>query len=138
MRDDEQDKLDVQIDAALRDEPYRELPIGFRRSVDERVQMAVLLDLERGRFRRCWFSAGAFVALVALATTVGWVAGDVAAGLKRTVPGALGSYDQMMVLLASNWPAISLTSGAMAIVMGFVYFALSPTLSLTRSARGQG
>ena len=97
MPPDEQDKLDALIEAALRDEPERSVPFGFHRAVDERLQMAALLDLERGRFRRCWISAGAFAALVALATSVGWIAADVSGTISRAVPGALGSYDQFVV-----------------------------------------
>ena len=89
MPPDEQDKLDALIESALFDEPELGVPFGFHRAVDERLHMAALLDLERGRFRRCWISAGAFVSLVALASAVGWIAADVGGTISRTVPGAL-------------------------------------------------
>lgn len=135
---DEQEKLDILIEAALRDEAKQDLPFGFHRAVEERVQMAALLDLERGRFRRCWQSAVAFVTLVAVATTLGWIFGDIATTLVRTVPGALGSYDQFMLLLAAYWPAMTLTSIAMVTILGCTYFVLSLSLSPRRSAPERG
>lgn len=138
MPPDEHEKLDRLIEAALRGEAKQDLPFGFHRAVSDRVQMAALLDLERGRFRKCWFSAGAFVALVTAATTLGWIAGDIATTLVRTIPGALGSYDQFMLLLATYWPAMTLTSMAMATILGLAYFVLSRNLSAHRSAPEQG
>ncbi len=133
MESDTRDELDGLIDSVLRDEPERDVPFAFHRGVEERLQIASLLDRERSRFRRCWAFAGTVAGVLAAGTAVTWFGIGIPDLVGRAVPGALGSYDQFMIVLANRWPSMALGSIVLLMGLGAAYYALARGLSYRRS-----
>ena len=137
MEPDEKDEIDLLIDSALRDEPERDVPFAFHRSVENRVQIASLLNRERKHFRRCWTLAGTVAGCLSTAAAMTWFGAGVPDLVGRAVPGALGSYDHFMFMLAAHWPTMALASTALLSVLGAAYYTLARSLSRTRSGVGR-
>lgn len=97
------DDLDGFIESALRSEPFRPVPFGFQRRVEDRLRVAALCERERRRFRRCMTVAGmVMVGLVSAGIFFVFLAG--AGGLAASIPGFLGFYDGFVSLAAFWWP----------------------------------
>jgi hypothetical protein len=119
--------LDRFIEDALKSEPLREVPTGFHRRVTERVRVAALANGERRGFHSRVLASvllfgmiGFTVVLVpALAFYQGWT--------YRALPGVMGYFDYLTVLVAQSWGAIfvALASGAgVAGVAGIIWMVL--------------
>lgn len=137
MESDKRDDLDKLIDSALRDEPEHDVPFAFHRGVEERVQIASLLNRERKRFRRCWTVAGTVVSCMATAAAMAWFGAGIPDLVGRAVPGALGSYDHFVFVLANRWPSMALASVALLSALGAAYYALARGLSHKPSGVGR-
>jgi len=137
MQPDKKDELDLLIDSALRDEPERDVPFAFQRGVEDRVQIASLLNRERKHFRGCWALAGTVAGCLSTAATMTWFGAGVPDLVGRAVPGALGSYDHFVFVLSTQWPTMALASTALLSVLGAAYYTLARSLSQTRSGVGR-
>lgn len=101
------DTLDDFIEAALKSDPVRSVPLGFRRRIEEKVRVLMLIERERRRFRNC-VAAGLVVGLAlvmsgAIVATLSGLPGMIA----DTVPGARGYYDFVVSQWALRWPGIA-------------------------------
>lgn len=135
MEPENPNELDRLIDNALRSEREQDVPFGFHRAVDERLKVAALLDRELRRFRACWASAG-ILALALACTTVGvWLGADLPGAAARAIPGALGSYDRFILVLARHWPTMTLTSAALLAPLGGAYIVFARRLHARHTTR---
>lgn len=137
MESDKRDDLDRLIDSVLRNEPERDVPFAFHRGVEERVQIASLLNRERKHFRRCWAFAGTLVGCGATVAAVGWFGAGFPDLVGRAVPGALGSYDHFVFVLANRWPSMALASLALLSAAGSAHYAFARGLSKKGSSLGR-
>lgn len=138
MEPENPSELERLIDNALRSEPERDLPFGFHRSVVERLKIAALLDRELKRFRACWASAGLLAVALACSVLSVWLGADLPGAAARAVPGALGSYDRFILLLARHWPTMTLTSAGLLALLCGAYMAFARRLQARRSQLGRG
>lgn len=120
--------IDDFIDAALRSESMRGVPLGFHRRVEDRLRMSALLRRERSRFRRILTVSGVVFFSGLSAITLAALLGDIPGGLTGSVPGALGYYDQFIAMLSVYWPHVVATAlvSAGAIVAGLLLFDVLP------------
>ena len=137
METNEKDDLDSLIDSALRDEPERNVPFAFHRGVQERVQIAALLDRERKHFRTCWAFAGSVAGMLTAGAAMVWFGAGIPDLVGRAVPGALGSYDQFVLVLADRWPTMALVSVILLAGLTAAYYAFARGLSHRRSSVGR-
>lgn len=137
METDKKDALDRLIDSVLRDEPERNVPFAFHRGVQERLQIAALLDRERKHFHTCWAFAGSVAAILATGAAMVWFGVGIPDLVGRAVPGALGSYDQFVLVLANRWPSIALVSLVPLAALGAASYAFARGLSHRRSSVGR-
>ncbi len=132
MESEKRDELDSLIDSVLRDEPERNVPFAFHRGVEERLHIASLLDRERKRFRTCWAFAGTVAGILAAGTAMAWFGAGIPDLVGRAVPGALGSYDQFVFVLANHWLSMALASIGLLAGLAAAYYALARGLSHRR------
>lgn len=121
MDSNKRDKIDEMIESALAGETERDVPFGFHRRVDGRIRVAAMLQKEQRSFRRCWTLAAATILVLATGAGAVWYIGDVPGTVARAVPGVLGSYDQMVFVLAGHWPAMSASCAALLAGLATAY-----------------
>ena len=115
MKRDDFDSMDDFIEAALRSEPMLPVPFGFARSVEERLQVAALMERERRRFVRCFGIAGILTAAVAALMVAVFAQGNLVAAVVQNVPGALGHLDYALSVAATYGLGVA---GAAAVLSG--------------------
>jgi hypothetical protein len=113
------DSLDDFIEAALKSDAVRSVPLGFRRRIEEKVRVLMLIERERRRFRNCVAAgiAGALALVLsgAIAATLSGLPGTIA----DSVPGARGYYDFVVSQWALRWPGIAASAAlTLCIVVG--------------------
>lgn len=119
--------LDHIIEDALKSEPLREVPTGFHRRVTDRVRVAALASGERRGFHSRVLASVLLFAMIgftvvlvpALAFYQGWT--------YRALPGVMGYFDYLTVLVVQSWSAIfiALAIGAgVAGLAGFIWMVL--------------
>lgn len=124
MHEQERGTLDDFIESALKSERLRAVPPHFHRTVVRRVQVAVLVDRERRRFRRCVGSAVTVAAVLSGVTILAALGSGIRESLVQSIPGALGMYDQFVYLAGQWWPSAVATTTALAFALalaGLVY-----------------
>ncbi len=107
----EMDELDGMIDEALGGEPMRAVPAGFHRKLENRLRVTALVKQERQGFRFRMVASGLLFAVLgfvvvgvpAIAFYQGWVV--------RSVPGAMGYFDYLVVFALQSWDKVVLALG---------------------------
>lgn len=113
---DEMDELDGMIEEVLRTEPMHSVPAGFHRKMESRLRVTALIKQEQQGFRfRMAASAVVFavlgfvvVGVPAVAFYQGWMV--------RSVPGAMGYFDYLVVYALQSWDKVVLALGIAAVV----------------------
>lgn len=128
MKPDHPDNLDEIIDAALRSEAEHDVPFGFHRRTQERLQIAAMLDTEVANFRSSWAGALVTTALLTLAAGIAWFMIDIPDLLGRAVPGILGYYDHFLLLVIGNGATLGATSALLLLSAAIAHVALDRLL----------
>ena len=116
IKREDYDDMDAFIDAALREEPLRDTPFGFRARFEDRLRFTVALQRERARFRNCLVGAAALFVFLGICVGLTLGSGQVVSRVAASIPGALGYYDYMSSAVVA-WGPEAFAVGALLTVM---------------------
>ncbi|PCJ55910.1 MAG: hypothetical protein COA73_13185 [Candidatus Hydrogenedentota bacterium] len=122
MKPDEFDSMDDYIDAALRSESWRTVPLGFQRSVGNTLRVAGAIRSERLRFRYGLLAGLGLFTLLFGSTSMYMVLGGIFSAMERSIPGFWGHLDSAWYSLSQGWPLGVLIGGAAILTGGLVFF----------------
>jgi len=88
-------ELDRVIEAALRNEPLRPLPLDFHRRVTDRVYVRAMIQSERRRFRRVLVMAGVTVMAMVACGMLFVLIADIPGLVRNGVAGGTGYVDYL-------------------------------------------
>jgi len=127
MKPNDFDSMDDFIDAALRSETWRTVPMGFQREVTNAVHVAGAIRSERRRFRYGLLAGLGMFTLVFGSTSMYMVLGGILGALERSIPGFWGYCDSIRFQLSRGWPEGAVFTG-MLLLFGATVFVYREAL----------